>query len=81
MIEDLIKLKQHVDSMIETYKDLHPDESDDMRVQKINVKYEKQMALKRVREGYYEGTFRKEQGKKTAEPSKGSDSLCVYGDS
>ena len=26
MIEDLMKLKKQIDTMIETYKDLHPDE-------------------------------------------------------
>ena len=81
MIKDLLKLKYQIDTMIETYKDLHPDEDDDVRVDKINEEYEKQIALKRVREGYYEDTFRKEQRKKTTESSEGSPSLCVYGDS
>ena len=81
MIEDLLKLKKQINTMIETYKDLHPDEDDDAKVQKINEDYEKQIALKRVREGYYENTFRKEQGKKITESSKGSSTLCVYGDS
>ena len=82
MIEDLIKLKQQIDTMIETYKDLHPDdEDDDEKVKKINEDYEKQTALKRIREGYYEDTFRKEQRQKTAESSEGSSTLCVYGDS
>ena len=26
MIEDLLQMRAHLDSMIETYKDLHPDE-------------------------------------------------------
>ena len=26
MIEDLMKLKKQIDTMIETYKDLHPDD-------------------------------------------------------
>ena len=86
MIKDLMKLKQQIDTMIETYKDLHPEEcnifSDDAaKVQKINEDYEKQIALKRVREGYYEDAFRKKQRKKTTESSEGSPSLCVYGDS
>ena len=81
MLEDLMKLKKQIDVMIETYKDLHPDEDDDAKVRKINEDYEKQIALKRVREGYYENTFRKEQGKKTAKSSEGSSTLCVYGDS
>jgi len=133
MIEDLMKLKKQIETMIETYKDLHPDtykdedhqyelmdngeyitkeeykecdnigstigisnmtdeeynkysqihtahKDDDARVRKINEDYEKEIALKRVREGYYENTFSKKQGKKTTESSKGSSSLCVYGD-
>ena len=71
MIEDLMKLKNQIDTMIETYKDLHPDEEEET----------KENALKKIREGTYESTFRKEQGKKTTEPSQGSPSLCVYGDS
>ena len=81
MIEDLMKLKKQIEIMIETYKELHPDEDDDLRVDKINEEYEKQIALKRVREGYYEDTFRKKQRQKTTKPSKGSPTLCVYGDS
>jgi len=42
---------------------------------------QKQQALKKIREGTYESTFRKKQGKKTTEPSEGPPSLCVYGDS
>ena len=80
MIEDLMKLKKQIDTMIETYKDLHPDEDDNVRVHKINEEYEKQTALKRIREGTYEDTFSKEQGEKTTESSEGSTSLCVYGD-
>ena len=80
MIEDLMKLKKQIDIMIEIYKDLHPDD-DYAKVRKINENYEKQRALKRVRENYYEDTFRKEQGQKTSESSKGSATLCVYGDS
>ena len=88
MIEDLIKLKKQVDTMIETYKDLHPDE--EMVIVDIGQMYnptnvvgeehEKQRALKRIREGYYESTFREKQGKKATESSEGSPSLCVYGD-
>ena len=71
MLEDLMNLKKKIDIMIETYKDLHPDEEEET---KIN-------ALKKIREGIYESTFRKEQRKETAELSEGSTSLCVYGDS
>jgi len=71
MLEDLMSLKKKIDIMIETYRDLHPDEEEET---KIN-------ALKKIREGTYESTFRKEQGQKTTESSEGSPSLCVYGDS
>ena len=54
---------------------------DDARVRKINEDYEKERALKRVREGYYENKFSKSQREKTSGSGKGSDSLCVYGDS
>ena len=89
MIEDLMKLKKQIDTMIETYKDLHPDEEmviDDIGqmynpTDIMGEKYEKERALKRIREGYYESTFREKQGEKAAESSKGSPSLCVYGDS
>ena len=109
MIKDLMKLKKQIETVIETYKDLHPDEEgigstigiasmtdteydeysqthtahrdDDARVRKINEDYEKEIALKRVREGYYENKFSKSQREKTSGSGKGSDSLCVYGDS
>ena len=71
MIEDLMKLKNQIDTMIETYKDLHPDEEEET----------KENALKKIREGTYESTFRKKQRQETAELSEGSPSLCVYGDS
>ena len=81
MIEDLMKLKKQIEIMIETYKELHPDEDDDVRVRKINEDYEKQRGLNRIREGYYESTFREKQGKKATESSERSITLCVYGDS
>ena len=84
MIEDLMKLKNQIDTMIETYRDLHPIEHFEAsnRVKKtITVKQEKERALKRIRKGYYEDTFREKQGKKTAKSSEGSSTLCVYGDS
>ena len=71
MIEDLMKLKNQIDTMIETYKDLHPDEEEET----------KENAFKKIREGTYESTFRKKQRQETAELSEGSPSLCVYGDS
>ena len=99
MIEDLMKLKNQIDTMIETYKDLHPEtyfEYSEKTKKSLNMsleigstmdlgsmtdeEYIKTRALKRVREGYYESTFREKQGKKTTESSKGSPSLCVYGD-
>tara|TARA_R110000744_G_scaffold23647_5_gene59835 strand:- start:1613 stop:1813 length:201 start_codon:yes stop_codon:yes gene_type:complete len=65
--------------MIETYKDLHPDE-DDKKIQKIHVKYEKEQALKKIRKGYYENKFSKSEGKKITGHGKGQSTLCVYGD-
>ena len=84
MIEDLMKLKKQIDTMIETYKDLHPDDDIHYDVSGNDVdqvEYEKQRALKKIREGTYESTFRKKQRKKTTKLSQGSPSLCVYGDS
>ena len=92
MIEDLMKLKTQIDTMIETYKDLHPDDlgigstvgiasMTDEDYQQYDKEYIKTRALKRVKEGYYENKFSKSQRKKTTGSSKGSDSLCVYGDS
>ena len=110
MIEDLMKLKKQIDTMIETYHDLHPDEYDEYSMthtahrdngecvikEEIVIddvgqvynptdirgeEYEKQTALKRVREGYYENKFRESKGKKTTGSSEGSPTLCVYGDS
>ena len=83
MIEDLIKLKNQIDTMIETYRDLHPIEHFEAsnKVKKaINVKQEKERALKRIREGYYETTFRQEQGKTTTEFSQGQVAKCVLDD-
>ena len=101
MIEDLMKLKKQIDTMIETYKDLHPDEegigstigiasmtdedyneySQTHTAHRDDKEYIKTKALKRVREGYYESSFSKKQREEASESSKGSPSLCVYGDS
>ena len=85
MIEDLMKLKKQIDTMIETYKDLHPDEEDENYFLGRGVWNSKQVqqerALKKVREGKYESAFREKQRENLAEPSEGSPSLCVYGDS
>ena len=101
MIEDLLQMRAHLDSMIETYKDLHPDEKqpeigstiayDSHTIEDIHYdisgndvdqeEYEKQTALKRIREGYYETTFREKQRKKATESRERSITLCVYGDS
>jgi hypothetical protein len=72
--------------MIETYKDLHPNEVTEIGTTLGHGSgsvedYEKYNALKKVREGTYESAFREKQGKKTSESSQGSPSLCVYGDS
>jgi len=86
MIEDLMKLKQQIDTMIETYKDLHPDEPIEIgstieHGSTTIEDYQKYNALKKVREGTYESTFREKQRQKTTESSQGSPTLCVYGDS
>ena len=84
MIEDLMKLKKQIDTMIETYKDLHPDEDENYFLGRgvwDSEEVKKERALKKLREGEYEIAFRKKQRKKTAKPSEGSPSLCVYGDS
>jgi hypothetical protein len=85
MIEDLMKLKKQIDTMIETYKDLHPDEEDENYFLGRGIwesnEVQQERALKKVREGTYESTFRKKQRQETTKPSQGSPSLCVYGDS
>ena len=86
MIEDLLKLKKQINCMIETYKDLHPDSYELMDngeyVTELEAReeYEKQEALKKIREGTYESTFRKKQRQETTELGEGSITLCVYGD-
>ena len=84
MIEDLLKLKKQIDCMIETYKDLHPDSyeiMDNGEYVTDSEEIEKEQALKKIREGYYENKFRKSQRKETPRPSQGQPALCVYGDS
>ena len=88
MIEDLIKLKKQVDTMIETYKDLHPDEGyethdrgNNTHLDGMSEYNQKQQALNKIRAGKYELAFREKQRENLAEPSEGSPSLCVYGDS
>ena len=89
MIEDLMKLKSQIDTMIETYKDLHPDtyfeyephiQNEIIMDKEDHEEYEKQESLKKIREGTYESTFRKKQGQETAELGERSITLCVYGD-
>tara|TARA_R100001594_G_scaffold127806_2_gene165692 strand:+ start:4301 stop:4558 length:258 start_codon:yes stop_codon:yes gene_type:complete len=85
MIEDLMKLKKQIDTMIETYKDLHPDEEDENYLLGRGVwdskEVQQERALKKVREGTYERAFSEKQRKEITELSEGSPSLCVYGDS
>ena len=88
MIEDLLQMRAHLDSMIETYKDLHPDEEyethdrgNNTHLDGMSEYNQKQQALKKIREGTYESAFRKKQRKKVTKLSQGSPSLCVYGDS
>jgi len=78
MIEELMKLKKQIDTMVETYKDLHPDEP--IGIWESN-EIQQERALKKVREGTYESTFSKKQRQKTTEHGEGPSSLCVYGDS
>ena len=85
MIDELLKLKKVVDGILETYKELHPDEEDENYLLGRGVwnseEVQKERALKKIREGTYESTFREKQRQKTTKPSQGSPSLCVYGDS
>ena len=79
-----MKLKKQIETMIETYKDLHPDEDENYflgRGRWDSEEIQKETALKKIREGTYESAFREKQGQETAESSEGSPSLCVYGDS
>ena len=85
MIEDLLQMRAHIDTMIETYYDLHPDELSEIGTtighgSSTIEDYEKETALKKIREGTYEDKFRKSQGKKASRSSEGQPSLCVYGD-
>ena len=85
MIKDLLRIKDEIDCLIETYKDLHPNDdihydissSDECIIQET---LEKETALKRIKEGYYENKFSESKGKKTSGSSEGQSSLCVYGD-
>tara|TARA_Y100000361_G_C10940572_1_gene228551 strand:+ start:328 stop:585 length:258 start_codon:yes stop_codon:yes gene_type:complete len=85
MIEDLLNLKKQIDTMIETYKDLHPDSYEitgDGQYKDIDKEeMQKKNALKKLRGGEYESAFRKKQRSQTTKPSEGPPSLCVYGDS
>ena len=85
MIDELLRLKKVVDGILETYKDLHPDEEDENHLLGRGVwnskEVQQERALKKVREGKYENAFREKQRENLAKPSEGSSSLCVYGDS
>ena len=88
MIDDLLRLKKVVDGIIDTYIELHPDEYEEIHDRGNNTHLDgmseynqKQQALKKIREGKYESAFREKQRENLAEPSEGSPSLCVYGDS
>ena len=85
MIDELIEIRRYIDQVIETYKDLHPDEEgigSTIGIASItDEEYEKQTALKRVREGYYENKFSESKREKTTGSSQGQTTLCVYGDS
>ena len=87
MLEELVQIRRYIDEVIETYKDLHPDE----KLPEIGItigqgsmtieEYERANALRKIREREYENEFRKSQGKKTTGSSQGQPALCVYGDS
>ena len=88
MIDDLLRLKKVVDGIIDTYIELHPDEygethdrGNNTHLDGMSEYNQKQQALKKIREGKYESAFREKQRENLAEPSEGSPSLCVYGDS
>ena len=70
MLKDLMKLKNQIDEMIETYKDLHPDEEES----------QKEEALKKIREGSYENKLSKSKRTEITGQSQGQSTLCVYGD-
>ena len=100
MIKDLLRIRDEIDCLIETYKDLHPDDYELMDNGEYVTKEEyethdrgnnthldgmseynqKKQALKRIREGYYEDTFRQEQGKTTTEFSQGQIERCILDD-
>tara|TARA_R110002020_G_scaffold58052_1_gene159375 strand:+ start:2010 stop:2267 length:258 start_codon:yes stop_codon:yes gene_type:complete len=84
MIEDLMKLKKQIDTMIETYKDLHPDEEDENHFLGRGVwesnEVQQERALKKIREGNYENKFSKSKRKEITGQSQGQSTLCVYGD-
>lgn len=87
MIEDLMKLKNQIDSIIETYKDLHPDEEyethdrgNNTHLDGMSEYNQKEQALKKIREGSYENKFSESKRKKVAGQSQGHPTLCVYGD-
>jgi len=88
MIDELIEIRRYIDQVIETYKDLHPDEEyethdrgNNTHLDGMSEYNEKRTALKRIREGYYENKFSESKGEKTTGSSQGQPTLCVYGDS
>ena len=104
MLEELVQIRRYIDEVIETYKDLHPDEElleigttighgsmtieeyeahdrgNNTHLDGMSEYNQKKQALKRIREGYYEDTFRQEQGKTTTEFSQGQVERCILDD-
>ena len=87
MIRELLKIKNEINCLIETYKDLHPDEEyethdrgNNTHLDGISEYNQREQALKKIREGYYENKFSKSQRKKVAGSSERHPTLCVYGD-
>jgi len=56
MIKELLRIKKELDYLLESCKDLFPDEWNELKKDKIkqNIDYIKNRALKRVRTNYYE---------------------------
>ena len=104
MLEELVQIRRYIDEVIETYKDLHPDEElleigttighgsmtieeyeahdrgNNTHLDGMDEYNQKQRALKRIREGYYEDTFRQEQGKTITKFSQGQVEKCILDD-
>ena len=80
MYKDLLRLRDELDCLIETYKDLHPEDDIHYDVSGTDVdqeEYDKQTALTRLRENHYEDKFSKSKGKKTPKSGEGQAKRSV----